>query len=456
MTLRFNPTQENRMKRSLFTFIVALLSLSSQYQAHGQGSELYGSGMKIKLSDDGSKFIRFVTWHQVWTHFSENNTGSMRLNNPAESTLDFGIRRSRMLIHSQLSPRFLILTHFGINNQSAVAGGYNATADGKKPQLFVHDAWGEYKVSTGNQLYIGAGLHYWNGITRMNSASTLNFLGVDAPIFNWPNIDAADQFARYLGVYAKGQLGRLDYRISANDPFATNTAGALDSIRAQYNPRNISKMYQGYFQYFFKDKEANVLPFTVGSYLGSKNVFNVGAGFLTIQDAMWIKQGADTVYQAQNLFGLDVFYDHPLNKEKGTAVTFYGAWMNYNFGKDYVRFIGILNPATGSSALRGNASPLIGTGNILFGQLGYLLPKSFLGSKCRVQPYVEFSHLRLEGLKDASGSMVPVSIFDAGANFFLEGHHAKITINYKNRPDVTNVNDVKSRSEVVIQAMVYL
>ncbi len=443
------------MKRTLFVLFFGLLAVLHCRQASAQGSDLYGSGIKLKLSDDGSKYIRFITWHQVWAHYSENNTGSVRLNNPADNTLDFAIRRSRMLMLTQISPRFLILTHFGINNQSAVAGGYNAI-DGKKPQLFIHDAWTEYKVSKGAQLYVGAGLHYWNGITRMNSASTLNFLGIDAPIFNWPNIDGADQFARYLGVYAKGQLGRLDYRISVNDPFATNMSGALDTIRAQYNPRNISKMYQGYFQYFFKDKESNVLPFTVGSYLGSKNVFNIGAGFLTNQDATWIKQGADTVYHAQNLFGVDVFYDHPLNKEKGTAVTFYGAWMNYNFGKDYVRYIGILNPATGSSALRGNASPLIGTGNILFGQLGYLLPKSLLGNKCRVQPYVEFSHLRFDGLKDASGTMVPVSIFDAGVNFFLEGHHAKITLNYKNRPDVTNVNDVKNRSEVVVQAMIYL
>ena len=58
---------------------------------------------------------------------------------------------------------------------------------------------------------MGAGLHYWNGVSRLSSQSTLNFMTLDAPIFNWTNIEATDQFARQFGIYAKGQLDRLDY-----------------------------------------------------------------------------------------------------------------------------------------------------------------------------------------------------------------------------------------------------
>jgi hypothetical protein len=34
-------------------------------------------------------------------------------------------------------------------------------------------------------------------------ASTLNFLTIDAPIFNWPLIENSDQFARQMGLFAK-------------------------------------------------------------------------------------------------------------------------------------------------------------------------------------------------------------------------------------------------------------
>jgi hypothetical protein len=37
----------------------------------------------------------------------------------------------------------------------------------------------------------------------------------------------------------------------------------------------------GYVEYQFFDKEANFLPYKVGTYLGTKKMFNIGAGFYT-------------------------------------------------------------------------------------------------------------------------------------------------------------------------------
>jgi len=126
-------------------------------------------------------------------------------------------------------------------------------------------------------LSIGAGLHYWHGISRMTSASTLNFLAVDAPIFNWPLIENSDQFARLFGIYAKGKIGKFEYRMNWNKPFATNIAPA-EGVAVDNN--GLSKMsYGGYFEYQFLDQEANLLPFKVGTYVGTKRVFNIGAGF---------------------------------------------------------------------------------------------------------------------------------------------------------------------------------
>ncbi len=426
-----------------------------------QGSSLYGSGLKVPLNEDGSKYFRVILWNQVWVRYNENNTGSIRNGEPTDNTFDVGLRRSRVLLYSQISPRFLILTHFGINNQNAVSGGYLGT-DGKKPQLYMHDAWVDYKVFD-NYLHLGAGLHYWNGISRLTNASTLNFLAYDAPITNWPTIEAIDQFARMLGVFAKGKLGKLDYRVAVNNPFLTNTAGAVSSA-ANYNPNNNEKVYQGYFNFQFLEQESNLLPYMVGTYLGTKKVFNIGAGFMHNSDGMWREEAVvvpggtvnRVVEEDIDLFGVDAFLDMPLNEESGTAITAYAVYYNYDFGRNHVRNIGILNPATEGGGLRGNAFPTVGTGDAGYAEVGYLLPKGALGEETRLQPYAAFNYGRYDGLRDSGGDIQSVKVLDVGANLLLEAHHAKITLNYRHRPDFTNINDIKYRPEVTLQAMIYL
>lgn len=437
------------MKKILAT-CVSLLAAVSLYS---QGSSEYNGGLKLKLNEDGSKYVRFITWHQVWLRYNQNNTGSTRLGEAQESTTDFGLRRSRFLMYAQLNSRFLILTHFGINNQNAVSGGYLGL-DGKKPQLFMHDAWAEYTVVP-KYLSIGAGLHYWNGISRLSNASTLNFLAYDAPIQNWSTIEATDQFARNLGMYAKGKIGKLDYRVSVNDPFSTNTSGAIAVDRANYNPSNNKKMWAGYFSWQFWDQESNLLPYAVGTYVGTKKVFNIGAGFQYNSDAMWYANTAgDTLKSDLAIFAVDAFLDIPLNKEKKSAITAYAVYYNFNFGPNNVRNIGILNPATGGGSLRGNAYPVLGTGSNIYAQLGYLLPE--YSTKWRLQPYAAYSFSDFEGVKDSNGNKVAVNVLDAGANLFLEGHHSKLTLNYRLRPDFTNPDALQNRNEITLQAMIYL
>lgn len=449
------------MKRLIQIVAAGLVLCCTSGKALAQGSTEYGSGIKLSLNEEGTKYIRFITWHQVWVRYNENNTGSIRNREPQDNTLDFGLRRSRFLTYSQISPRFLVLMHFGINNQNAVSGGVNPAADGKKPQIFIHDAWTEYRLFE-NYLSVGAGLHYWNGISRMTSASTLNFMAIDAPIINWPTIDAIDQFARMLGVYAKGKAGKLDYRVAVNDPFVTNTAATKPTAVANYNPENNKKVFQGYFNYQFLDQEANLLPYMVGTYLGSKRVFNVGAGFMHNTEGAWrselrnLNQDTVTIKSDIDLFGVDAFLDLPVNSEAGTALTAYAVYYNYDFGRNNVRNIGIMNPATGGGSLRGNAYPTVGTGDIGYAQVGYLLPKNLLTEKVRLQPYGAFSYGSFEGLRDSSGDKVPVKVLDIGANVLLESHHSKLTLNWRNRPDFTNPNNLKYRPEITLQAMVYL
>lgn len=422
--------------------------------AFGQGFPGYSGGLKVNLDVAGDRYFRLITWHQVWARYNQNNDGSMRAGTAQDATTDFGLRRSRFLMFSQINKKFLIVTHFGINNQNAVSGGYLGV-DGKKPQLYMHDAWVDYTVIP-KYLNIGGGLHYWNGLSRMTNASTLNLMTYDAPTLNWATIEATDQFARKLGIFAKGKIGKLAYQVAVNDPFETNTGGAIAIDRANYNPQNTGKVFEGYFQYEFWDAEGNLLPYRVGTYLGTKKVFNIGAGFINNNDAMWYTNtNGDTVTTAMNLFSVDAFLDMPLRN--GGAFTAYAAAYFNDFGPNNVRNIGILNPADGSSistSLRGNSFPTLGTGTSIYTQVGYMLPKK--RDDLIFQPYGAFIYNDLEGVQNTAGEKVLVTVFDLGLNMYIAGHHSKLTLNYRSRPDFTNPDDVSRKSEITFQAMVYL
>ncbi len=420
--------------------------------------------LMLKLNDDGSKYIRFIVWHQFWLTATQNNPGTRDVNgnlidgsDGADKTwtTDFALRRSRFLAYAQVSPRFLILTHWGINNQSFVNGGLSGgpSNGGKKPQVYIHDAWTEYELVK-NKLYIGAGLHYWNGVSRLSNGSTLNFMTVDAPIFNWYTIEATDQFARQMGIFAKGQLGKLDYRLALNKPFANGAApGAVAKNGVATNVLNENWSQAGYFSYQFWDKESDKLPYAVGSYLGGKKVFNIGAGFYRHAGASLYKStdGRDSTYQDQLVFGADVFLDMPLNKEKGTALSVYGVFYNYDFGTNYIRNIGILNVhGTGTSfAGGGNAQPTIGTGQIFYLQAGYMLPK--LANGTSFMPYVTTTYKNFERLAD------PSTQFGLGLQYFVLGHNAKITLEYQTRPIYkTDFTRDGSKGEIILQTHIFL
>ena len=463
----------------------------------------YGGGMKVNISPDGSKYLRFLTWTQVWAQYNENNSNTVRNDKPTFDQLTLDMRRVRLIMLAQLNPRFMTYIDLGIENQSSVSGGVpnDATGPGKRPQVYVHEAVAEYKVN--KYLSVGGGLNFQVGISRMTAASTATMMTYDIPVVNFPTLDQTDQFGFFLGLYGKGRIGNFDYRLAVDDAFRTNTASTPQGLRtnvAQFSPRNSNKIYQGYFSYSFFDKEANLFPFTTGTYLGTKKVLSVGAGFHFNADGTYSRPNAfpsysDVVPQPAGttptpagfdpfstttshdikLFGVDAFYDAPIDTTSNTALTLYGVYYNYDFGPNYVRNAGVLNPGSslvpgsrGPASLLGNAAPLIGTGHSYYAQAGLLLPKNLLGRKARLQPYVAYLRNSFEGLVEANGDRKSVNVYDAGLNLLLDGHNAKITLNYRARPDFSDqtfvpadngaarVNSVQYRPEVTMQFQVYL
>lgn len=357
--------------------------------------------LTLKLNEDGSKYLRFIMWHQIWATTNNLDADNSNLQ------MNASIRRSRLLAFAQISPKFLILTHFGLNGLST--GNLSSLgSNGDAPQLFLHGAWGELKVNDG--LYVGGGLHYWKGLTRLASASTLNFMTLDQsrPFIAWHSLGITDQFARHLGIYAKGAIGKFDYRVAINNPLRNNIGagkdyGLNDSGLTYNGVLNANRsgdavgnaIVEGYFRYNFFDKESVKLPYAVGTYLGKKKVFNVGLGFFAHPNGMYDAQSGN--HTSVSHFALDSFLDLPTST--GDAVHAYAAFTNFNYGDDYVSRWG-------------------GTGSAFYAQLGYFMKKA------KMMPYIAIQNGSYDGLEDN------ISATDIGVNYYVNGHNCKVTLEY--------------------------
>ncbi|MDN3671748.1 porin [Flavobacterium branchiarum] len=404
--------------------------------------------LKIKFNNDGSKYLKFGFWNQVLLRAIENNPGTAVNGIPQETTYDVGVRRMRITATAQLSPRYLLFVQMGMNNQSFIAGGGKGTGAygaGKKATLFFHDAYNEFTVIptidseskkvNDFSLYIGAGLHSWSGVSRLTNASSSKMLTADLPVFNFSTIEISDQFGRQMGIFAHGEYKKLGYRVNLNKPFATNLvpavgAGALD------NNKSGKLSYAGYFDYQFFDTEKRITSFFAGTYLGEKKILNVGAGFYSTKDGT-ITQSSTGVFESHdiNILGLDVFAELPVGpKDKKMSFSIYSVLYDYDFGKNYIRTTGTMNPGTADPAFIGtvakegfgNAKYLLGTGKIWYTQTGFLLPK--FSENIRIQPFATYSLKKLEALSQSG------NYYDLGTNLFLEGHNAKISFQYSSRP----------------------
>lgn len=400
--------------------------------------------LHVPLNEKGDRFVKFGLNTQIWLRNTSNNPGTLVNGLAQQNTYDAGLRTLRVTMQAQLSAAYQIYLQVGVNNQSFISGGAAGNGAGKKPAIFFMDAYNELAIvpqkdfATQQEnkfnLYLGAGLHAFNGISRLSNASTSKMLLGDLPIFNYPNIEVSDQFARQIGVFVRGEYAKFNYRFAVNKPFATNNQPELGETVDNNQPGKLS--YSGYVMYNFLNKETGSTAYLPGFYLGTKKVLNFGLGFYSSNDAT-LTQSEEGVFKRNNesVLSADFFTDLPVGrKSKEMALTFYSAFYRYNFGPNYLRNNGIMNPGTldpnytGKIAMEGagNSRNLLGTGNIWYTQAGFVLPK--FSESLKVQPFVSYTMKDLEGLNQVG------NYFDIGANLFVLSQSAKITYQYSSRP----------------------
>lgn len=433
--------------------------------------------LKYNLNADGSHYFKATFLNQTWVRFNQSNPGTTVIQEPRAETVDIGLRRTRIQLYGQINDRTFLYFQFGMNNFNYLNAfpGYNTngTPSNRKIAAFFHDALGEYTVFKGRDyLKLGGGLTIVNGLSRFSQPGISSIMTMDVPVFAQATVDQTDEFGRKLSVYARGQVGRIDYRVGISDPFPISTNGtapAALSTNSSFAQKGHSKQYEGLFLYQFFDKEAHITPgYMTGTYLGKKKIFNLEGGFITQQNAMWHRgapergeAATDTVYQAMNLWSLAAYLDMPVNRAKGTALSAYVGYFHTNYGVNYLRYNGLMNPASGTtvalpgvSGTQGNAFPMFGTGRVWYSQIGYLLPQNLLNGNGTLMPYASAQ------IADYQRLTKPMGVYNLGVNYLIRGHNSKVSLDYQNRPyyraSGTGLAPAGRRGQLVLQYQVFI
>ena len=420
----------------LFLFLFLLPGIPV-VRAQGQETGPFGNKpLRWYLNEDKTHWLGFHTYLQMWGRLNRNNPGTQIFEDTERTTADVSIRRFRLAMQGQLTENLFIYTQLGINNLNYLSP--------RGTSVDLLDAYAEYRFS--EALEVGGGKTAWSGLSRYSAPNTSKLLSYDLIFLALPTNDETNDLIRKLSLYAKGKLGKLDYRLVTSKPFSVQNSDDFDPVPevniAKFADNPSGRSYSGYLKWEFADRESNKIPFSNGSYLGGKSVMNIGVGMEFQSDALWHLQNGDTVFNNMVLWAVDFFVDRPVNKTQNTAFTFYAGYFNYDFGPNYTKNIGANNPANavgqGVASFNGpgNAFPAVGTGESLFTQTGYLFP--YMGPSGRLgqlQPYLSFQYSDFERLDD------PMLYYDIGINWLFHGHLSKLSLNFQNRPVFLETQD---------------
>lgn len=403
---------------SIFSLIIVSTFLFNGYgqEEESKKKPLNFKPLKFNISEDGSQWLRFILWNQLQLNSND-------LDGDEDFNVKPNIRRSRLLVLGQVTSNVFTYIHIGVNN---VNSGRLGQIDGSdQSQFFLHDAAIEYKFS--EALAVGGGLHYWRGLARLSSWAGLSSLTFDIPnpLVFAGTIGSTDQFARHIGIYAKGKLDKFEYRLAINDPSLTGfqedplqtTENNAVYGAWKYHDKGRT-IIEGNLKYNFIGFEGNLLPYVIGTYLGKKKTLSASAGFVYHpESSIVLKDNANPILIADDdvaiaaktdtedasHFSLDVNYDTPLGNNGG-ALTAYAAYINYNFGEN-------------------GGSAAAATGSVFYTQIGYLIPKT------KLQPYVVYQNRDWE---DATvlGSQRAGNTLNLGANYYVSGHNLRLTLEY--------------------------
>ncbi|MEP2026994.1 MAG: hypothetical protein ABJH98_06985 [Reichenbachiella sp.] len=408
------------MKKAGLILALFVCLIGWQVSASLPDSIQHTTHKSLRFSD-----MKFFAAGQFWFRHTKLNPGSQVDGIDETSITDLSIRRFRMGLNGDVTERLFVKIQVGLNNMN-----YLTRISG----ISLLDLLVVYKLD--KRLHLGLGKNGYTGPSRYASAASTSALGVDIPIFALSTINIEDDYLRKFSVFAKGNLGQLNYRLVLAKPSKPLLARTIEE-EANFSYGDPKMQVSSYFKYQFLEKETMQTAFMPGTYYGTKKVLNLGFGFLTQDQATWSLVENDTSYHRMKQWALDLFADLPMNASNTQSLTLYAAFFHTDFGPSYLRMIGVNNPTLQSdgSTLNGsgNRYPSIGTGKVYYGQLGYrfMLPGELkrIGA---VQPYLNIQYADYDRLQEK------MLLYELGGSLIFDGHRSKLTFGWQNRPIYNN------------------
>ncbi len=249
-----------------------------------------------------------------------------------------------------------------------------------------------------------------------------------------------------FSIAAHGIAGKLDYRAILSKPMNRVSSSSLsEDAKLTYNPNAVYT--SAYVKYQFRENEPNI-PFSGGTYHGTKNILNIGVGFTNqTKSSQSLTVQNDTLTHTARSFAIDAYYEQMLTNNH--SWTLYIAYINHDIGPNYVRNLAVNNIADAGMSTSfngvGNAIPVNGTGDILVFQVGYLQKFKKYTFIEGIQPYFLAQYSDLDKLD------TPIMLYVGGVNFLINDHNSKFVLGYQNWPVVMKDSSIKnSRNSLVV------
>ena len=393
---------------------------------------------------------------QVWLRLNHHNPGTADVNGiTREYGTDAGIRRARLTVTARPAERVQTYIQIGANNLTN-----QRSSSGASP-VFIHDAWASYELIPAGRgqvsLLAGGGLHYFNGLSRLSSGSYRSSVTLDLPGFHLPNISRTDQAGRQPGVFVSGTLSRFAYRFHLNRPYLFGDSTSITSRTRAQNLKSDHWSTGGHVAWEFLGREKQTSCYRNGTYLGKERILNLGAGFYHHAQASATLREDGTLARHDHLaWAVDLFTHLPIGTQ-GLAYTGYAGWFNFDYGPNYYRSGGTMNPGfPDGHEIRsldgpGNAEPLVGTGQICYTEQALLLPALANGSRLQLFAAAHY--------KDLAYLDAPAWRYDGGVHLYPATGTWRTTFQYSSRPVESPEEGAHTtlthRGQFVLQMQVY-
>ncbi len=389
------------------------------------------------FDDTETRYLGFALSGQFWARHTALNPGSVIKESQQTEAWDLSVRRYRMKLYGQWSPKNEFVLTLGNNNINQVS----KTSGSPK----VLDAYTTFNWK--KSLSFGMGKNAWTGLSRYAAPSTSSGLGVDIQFIATPLINNSDDLLRKLSFFLKGQKGKLDYRFVLAKPYApTKPSTFTDVAKVAYKASDYQ--ISTYVKFQLRDKESQKSPFSAATYLGKKDLLTFGAGAFYQPEATMSLFETDSLFHTACSFAVDLFYEHPVYKK--TTLTIYAAYYNHDLGPNFIRQVGANNPArtfTASEYMngKGNSALVTGTGHIYFLQSAIMTNIE----SCTFQFFGSCSRASLQAVGKR------LIHWETGVHYLMDSHRSKLTLGYQNWPLVKKMGDISyiqnRRSSVILQ-----